>query len=198
MGGHVDSNRTGDAVTGAGQGLHWAVAAPFNRNADEPWLTYAVEGHHSFTIVARPGEERSWHNRKRNVSGVRDWKDLQAQARAAVRAANPDGGVVTVFPQLAALVGAQKRMGRFDGPILAWFFNTNLYPGTRGRLARTSLSAVDKFVVHTEHERGIYAEWLDIPVERFEFVPLQFVPARTAGCRGDGRTLCLRDRFGLS
>lgn len=153
--------------------MHWTVAAPFNRLGDE-WLAPFVPGAHTFDVVARPGEELNWHERKSSVTSPREWCDYLRQANAALRGAGRDGGVITVFPQLAAAVGAMSRVRLRHVPTVAWFFNTERYTGMRERMARFALHDVDRFVVHSHVERYAFMEWLDLPVERAVFVPLQY------------------------
>ena len=153
--------------------LRWAVAAPFFDGRDDRWLSeFVTDDRLQFMKVRRPGTESNWHQRARAVSGVRDWTDYTRQARHAL-AVGADG-VVTVFPQLAATVAMQKRIQRKDTPLLAWFFNTELTEGARLRSARRNLPAVDRFVVHSSREIGIYSSRLQLPHERFSFVHLQY------------------------
>lgn len=153
--------------------MHWTIAAPFFETPGDRWLTDFVPGtDHRFTKIPRVGQERSWHQRKRATSGPAEWAQYLMQGRRAIAATT--GGVVTVFPQLAATVALQKRITRRDVPILSWFFNTELGGGGRLLQARSSLRAVDRFVVHSSREIGIYSEQLALPAERFHFVPLQY------------------------
>ena len=152
--------------------MHWTVAAPFNRPGDT-WLTPFVPGDHTFEVVARPGHEQNWHERRSAVTSPREWYDFARQAQRTIRHAR-NGGVITVFPQLAAAVGALARVQHRNPPMVAWFFNTELYGGARRRLAHIALDHVDRFVVHSEVERRAFSEWLDVALERVLFVPLQY------------------------
>ena len=151
--------------------MHWTVAAPFNRPGDQ-WLTPFVPGDHTFEVVARPGQELNWHERSSATSSPREWRDYLRQGQRALR--DTGGGVITVFPQLAAAVGALARLQFRDPPIVAWFFNTERYDGPKRALARWALHDVDRFVVHSHVERHAFTEWLDLPLERAVFVPLQY------------------------
>jgi glycosyltransferase involved in cell wall biosynthesis len=82
-------------------------------------------------------------------------------------------GVITVFPQLAAMTGAQKRFGRRKMPIVSWFFDTEL-SAVRLWCARQFLADVDCFVVHTNVERTLFPALLKLPQERFRFAHLQY------------------------
>ena len=82
-------------------------------------------------------------------------------------------GFITVFPQLAVMMGLIKRLtfGRF--PILAWCFNLGqAYGGAKGYLAGIGLARIDVFTVHSTMEAAIYAQWLGISRSRLIFVPL--------------------------
>jgi glycosyltransferase involved in cell wall biosynthesis len=155
--------------------MHWHVVAPFidtvpDRNSD--WLIpYIPDSTSRFTCVRRPSEELNWHDRPSPVTSYQEWLSLWRQSREAVR--NVEGGIVTVFPQLAALVGMQKAVLRRQFPIVSWWFNTNQYSGYKQGLAQTALQSIDRFVVHNRVEQAAYSQWFNIPIDRFEFVPLQ-------------------------
>jgi glycosyltransferase involved in cell wall biosynthesis len=155
--------------------MHWNVAAPFidiAAHQGSDWLLpYAADPDHQFTRILRPSKERSWHDRPSPVTGYDEWLSLWRQSRTAVK--TTQGGVITVFPQLASLVGIQKAWSGQRFPIVAWWFNTNLYTGYKHYLAKASLRSIDRFVVHNTVERAAYSRWLQLPMERFEFVPLQ-------------------------
>jgi len=153
--------------------MHWTVAAPFNRPGDR-WLAPFVPGEHTFDVVARPGTERNWHERSSPVSSREEWLEYFRQARTALDRAGPDGGVITVFPQLPAAVGTLLRLQRRDAPVVSWFFNTERYGGLRRVAARAALAHVDRFVVHSNVERTAFMNWLGLPLERSVFVPLQY------------------------
>jgi hypothetical protein len=177
--------------------MHWTVIAPFNRSRTQSdWLSPYVPNKHQFLFIPRPGKEVSWHTKKAAVTYSNEWVDFWQQTSAAMR--SREGGIVTVFPQLAAVAGLQKQLQSRDFPLIAWWFNTQLYSGIKGQLARASLQAIDKFIVHNRCEAKYYSQWLGIPKERFEFVPLQtkalprlysedlenpFIFATGSGCR---------------
>jgi glycosyltransferase involved in cell wall biosynthesis len=156
--------------------MHWTVAAPWIHKSNlmnEFWLTpYVDSSCHQFEIVPRSEPLPSWHKRKSAVTGFKDWLIYWQQAADAVKATK--GGVITVFPQLPALVGMQRRITGKRFPIVAWLFNVGTCSdGMRRWLAQASLKDIDRFVVHTRREQEIYQEWLGIPKERFEFVHLE-------------------------
>lgn len=154
--------------------MHWFLAAPFITKPDDGWLCPFVPGRsHSFQAVPAA----YWHDRSRNQTNAAQWLDylrhggdvwsLRSQSQ-------PDTGIVTVFPQLALAVGLRKRFSRRTTPLLAWTFNLGgLYGGFKRRLARLALENVDRFVVHSRREVHSYSQWLEMPPEKFCFVPLQ-------------------------
>jgi len=156
--------------------MDWLLAAPFAHDPSDLWLLRFVPNEDG-ALGFRTLPAAYVHDGSRRVTGLQAWRDYFAHAGATWRAATLDAkpaGIVTCFPQLAICAGLRKRLGRADVPLIAWTFNLgNLYPGTRQRIARATLQAVDLFVVHSTAEADAYAEWLDLPRERFRFVPLQ-------------------------
>lgn len=154
--------------------MHWHVVAPFIDNVGDrssDWLVPFVPHQNcQFTCVRRPAKELNWHDRLTPLTSNKEWLSLWQQSREAVH--NVEGGIITVFPQLAALVGVQKALLGRRFPVVSWWFNTNYYTGYKRLLAKTALQSIDRFVVHNRIEQKVYSEWLDIPIERFDFVPL--------------------------
>jgi glycosyltransferase involved in cell wall biosynthesis len=154
--------------------MYWHVAAPFidNTDRDSQWLIpYIPDSNSRFTCVRRPSRELNWHDRPSPATSYQEWLSLWQQSRVAVT--QVEGGIITVLPQLAALVGMQKVLLQKQFPIVAWWFNTNRYTGYKQALARTALQSIDRFIVHNRVEQEAYSQWLNIPIDRFEFVPLQ-------------------------
>lgn len=155
--------------------MEWAIAAPFTRSVDERWLAPFVPGdEHTFTVIPRVGSEPNWHARSRRRGGPPEWLKYGVQANRAAAVGRRGGGVITVFPQLAAMLGLRKRVSRREFPLLAWFFDTEIDNAVRLAVSRVALSSVDRFVVHTRRERDVYSDLLRLPLERFQFVPLQY------------------------
>jgi glycosyltransferase involved in cell wall biosynthesis len=155
--------------------MHWNVVAPFfdsDANRDSSWLApFVPQPDFRFTSVRRPDREKSWHNRSKPITGYDEWLGLWQQGRTAVRTV--EDGVITVLPQLASLVGMQKTVTGQPFPLVAWWFNTNYYAGIKRSLSRVALCSVNRFVVHQKIEREAYSQWLGLPLDRFEFVPMQ-------------------------
>lgn len=154
--------------------MRWVVLAPFATSDDEgAWLgRYLSSGENSTVVVPRVGAPPNWHTRKLKVTGAFEWVRLTVQLLRGMRRRG-DGGVITVFPQLAALVGLWKRLTRGTYPVVAYFFNTNEYTGIRRRLTRFAARGVDAFVVHTVVEGDAYSRWLGIDRGRFVFIHMQ-------------------------
>ncbi len=156
--------------------MHWTVVAPFNQKyTDSDWLSpYVPRDRHEFSFIPRPGQNVNWHLKKVPVTTRKEWLGYwQQTSEALVERQERQGGIVTVFPQLSALVALRKRFSGERFPLVSWWFNTVGYTGVKQRLAQWSFQAVDRFVVHTRSEADYYSQWLKIPKARFEFVPLQ-------------------------
>jgi glycosyltransferase involved in cell wall biosynthesis len=153
--------------------MHWTVAAPFFKPEDSGWLTPYVPGdRHQFQLIPNQRYSANWHDRKSSVSGWKEWMTYWQQGKAAIEATQ--GGVITVFPQLAATVGLQQQKFGNRVPVVAWLFNVGTCAsGARRLFAKMSLYNIDRFIVHTQRERTLYSQWLNLPEERFEFVPYQ-------------------------
>ncbi|MBE9125777.1 MULTISPECIES: glycosyltransferase family 4 protein [unclassified Coleofasciculus] len=158
--------------------MDWTVVAPFihEHKAEKAfWLTPFVPGErHQFRIIPRQDTlaSLSWHNRSSRVTGYREWLGYWKQSEEAWQVSQ--GGIITVFPQLAAMVGVRQRLARKHIPVVAWCLNIGAcYPGFKGWLARTAFKDIDRFIVHSQREVNNYSQWLELPRERFEFVPLQ-------------------------
>ena len=171
--------------------MHWIVLTPFHTQAKarsdgaegDDWITrYISPEAHSFQVVPATYS----HDRSRRSASVGEWRDYFAQAlqgwRAASRVRGPVG-FITAFPQLAVAVGLIKRLRRSKAPVLAWCYNMGqTFEGAKKRIAQAALKSVDVFVVHSRQEIATYAAWLELPPERFIFVPLSVAsvsPTRT-------------------
>lgn len=156
--------------------MHWTVAAPFFKENNLPdWITsFVPRKNHQFDFIPRRDAlaDANWHDRASAVTGYQEWVKIWQQGCEAVR--ETQGGVITVLPQLAATVGIRQRLARKHVPVVAWWFNVGMcYPGVKTWLTQNSVKDIDRFVVHTRCEQKIYSEWLGLPIERFEFVPMQ-------------------------
>ena len=154
--------------------MDWFLAAPFIRSASDRWLAEFIPDP-SGIFHSVPADYR--HDRSRRATGARDWGDYfrhgNSTWQAAVRSGRPSG-ILTCFPQLPLAIGLRKRLSRHRIPLVAWTFNLGtLHTGIKRRLAMAGLAAVDTFIVHSRAEIAACSEWLQLPADRFEFVPLQ-------------------------
>ncbi|NMG06803.1 glycosyltransferase family 4 protein [Brasilonema sp. UFV-L1] len=155
--------------------MDWTVAAPFINKvnlSNEFWLTRNLpNSRHQLHIVPRPKPLENWHNQKSSVTGFKSWLIYWQHGMEAIK--QTKGGVITLFPQLPAVIGMQQRLTwKKRIPVVAWLFNVGTCStGIRQAIAQLSLENIDCFVVHTRREVDIYHHWLGIPKERFEFVP---------------------------
>lgn len=153
--------------------MDWVILSPFVKSAKPGWLMpFIDEQLHS----TRQIPARYEHDRSRAVSSGRQWLDYLGHGwQGFVQTfGGRRTGIVTAFPQLAVVVALMKKVsGRKSLPLIAWCFNlAQPYGGIKGKLARFCLPAVDLFVVHSRAEIEIYSNWLQLPRERFVFVPL--------------------------
>jgi glycosyltransferase involved in cell wall biosynthesis len=165
--------------------MHWKILTPFSHSTDVGWIpAHIVSEKHSFEVVPAG----YFHDRSRRNSGGHAWKDFFQHAFRAWSGRTKPGagpvGYITSFPQLPLCLALIKRLTGSKAPIVAWTFNMGkTYDGMKGRLARFALPAVDVFVVHSTAEIDAYSRWLNIPRDRFMFVPLgiKFDPPAAIG-----------------
>jgi hypothetical protein len=156
--------------------MHWTIAAPFFKADQLPtlrWIDDFVPGKHSFNKILRPdGSGLNWHQRSSRNTQLDEWMGYWQQSQEAWQ--TTQGGVVTVFPQLALTTALRKNFAFKKRPLIAWCFNLGAcYPGLKQRVSSTILKHVDRFVVHSRRECETVSQWLGLPQERFEFVPFQ-------------------------
>jgi glycosyltransferase involved in cell wall biosynthesis len=157
--------------------MDWTFVNPFlpsKAAQNNQWLVPYVPGdRHQFQFIFPPQIEaqKSWHLKRSPVTHSNEWRRYWQQSGEAFQ--NP-GGFITTFPQLAATLGLRQRLSLKHRPVIAWCFNMGVcYSGLKGRLAQVALGNVDAFIVHSRQERESYSRWLNLPIERFEFVPYQ-------------------------
>ena len=158
--------------------MHWVIAAPFITEPPEhEWLIpWVPKDRHQFTQIPAPQRTGDWHRRGSKTTDAGEWRHIWRHGKLTVAAAREkQAGIITHFPQLAAVVGLRQRasIGRHL-PTVAWSFNLGqIYTGVKGALARAALKKIDRFIVHSRREIESYAQWLNLPRDRFEFVPIQ-------------------------
>lgn len=153
--------------------MKWNIAAPFFHSETSKWIDDHINDPSlEFEKTPRPNEAQSWHSRRSSVTGLKGWMSYWAHAKKAVSL--PSDGLITLFPQLPVMSGIQMQLKGDDRPLIAWCFNLGAcYPGVKQRLSRIALGRVSKFIVHSTAEIESYSRWLNLPREKFVFVPLQ-------------------------
>lgn len=155
--------------------MHWLLSTPFIKNTNsDKWLQPFVPGtNHTFETIPATYD----HDRSRKQTNASQWIDYFKHGSTTWKASKQSTkhtGIITSFPQLAIAVGLHKKLSLRKTPLLAWTFNLGgIYKGPKKVLSQFALSKVDKFIVHSKHEITSYSEWLDLPPDKFLFVPLQ-------------------------
>lgn len=150
---------------------HWNIVANFFSSADDKWLDDFISDD-QLTFSKIPSLRRhNWHQLG-NRTGVAQWSQHFAHAWAAMH--KEAYGLITCFPQLAICASALKLIGISQPKILAHNFNLgNISNKRKGRVTGRLLQGIDRFIVHSPIEISRYSKWLNLPEERFIFLPLQ-------------------------
>ncbi len=155
----------------------WLVASPYIHVPDTPWLMPFVPrtGKRDPQFAVVPATYR--HDRSRSITGAGGWGDYFNHGLTAWRQAsqrNEPAGIITCFPQLAAVVGLRNALSRRPVPTIAWVFNLGHMPdGLKRKVAMRAFREISLFAVHSTPEIKAYSDWLEMPRERFRYVPLQ-------------------------
>lgn len=151
--------------------MHWHVLAPFCQSeAPGQWLApFVNKDRHTFSFV--PGISAggaSWHGGFSKRMPWANWAGYVRQVGQAKRR-NPSG-VIALFPQLSVVAGM-----RIPAVLkIACLFNVGrLYGGMQRRLASCAMRRFARICVSARREIDMYAEWLGISKERFQFFPFQ-------------------------
>jgi hypothetical protein len=156
--------------------MDWTIAAPFFQvGTENTWIDdFVKDSKHRFLKVGRLiPSGRNWHQRIGRGSPIADWQSYWSQASDAVNQSK--GGVVTLFPQLPAIIGLRQNLKLMrDCPVVAWCYNVGMIRQGLPRIAtRLAMKHVNRIVVHSSGEIPVIADWLELPLDRFSFVPLQ-------------------------
>lgn len=93
-----------------------------------------------------------------------------AEARSALKK-NEKALLVSHLPNMAAATNAARSVIAPKVPQIAFSFNfTTLPQGIARHGYRRFLRNIDEVVVFSTFERGLYADWLDIPIEKIRFL----------------------------
>ncbi len=164
--------------------MKWAIIAAYFRQEhidNHIWLSRFISGDkYDFELIMRSTPITNWHDRKVKFTTLSQWLIHWKHAASALN--SNASGVITLFPQLPTVIGLQKILRGSEKPVVAWTFNIGNYKvgPLRRWLSQVSLRQIDRFIVHSRQEIDIYSKWLDLPKERFEFVPFP-----CAGIEGD-------------
>jgi glycosyltransferase involved in cell wall biosynthesis len=153
--------------------MNWILAEPYLKKIGPGGLWDSASNMDKTLnfILSPPNYE---HNPFKKQSGLKDWKDYWQHSDDIWRKARENNcGIITTFPQLPACVGLRKRILKKDLPIIAWTFNLGaLHGNIKKMLAQFALNQVNKFIVHSTAECAIYSQYLNLPENLFEFIPL--------------------------
>lgn len=152
--------------------MKWILSAPYIKQLEQGLWTIAQEQDKSLEFILSPANYS--HDRSRPQSSLKDWKDYWEHASDAwFKAQQNEAGIITAFPQLPVCAGIRKQLSGKSTPIVAWTFNLGTLHGMHKKLlARSSLKSVNKFIVHSSAEIINYSQYLNLPVSKFEFIPL--------------------------
>jgi glycosyltransferase involved in cell wall biosynthesis len=160
--------------------MEWVIAVPFidyTNIEKEKWYIPLIPGErHSFKVIPRSEPLIKWHDRSTKYTPFKDWLVYWEHGKRALKESN--GGILTAFPQLAAVLGMQQHLSfQKRKPVIVWFFNIGtLHYDIRQLLAKVSLSNIDLFIVQTRREQEIYSKWLNLPIDKFQFIPFDMPP----------------------
>jgi glycosyltransferase involved in cell wall biosynthesis len=152
--------------------MKWMLAAPYELTLESGLWQTIKEYDASLEFIIEASQYS--HNRSRPQSSMQDWTDYwQHSVKTWKNAQLNDAGIITSFPQLPVCVGIQKRFSLKPKPIIASTFNLGSLPGNiKKLLARSALKTITKFIVHSSAETINYSRYLNLPINRFEFIPL--------------------------
>jgi glycosyltransferase involved in cell wall biosynthesis len=157
--------------------VRWFIAAHWLREASDQWRLTRFVPNSDAALDFRVVPAGYSVDRARKVAGFAAWREYLQHGNAAWRAAARErgrSGIITAFPPLPITIGLRKRLARSNVPLVAWTFNLGrIYPGARRHLSAAALRTVNRFIVHSRGEVAAYSDWLDLPPDRFQFVPFE-------------------------
>ncbi len=112
---------------------------------------------------------QTWAERKLKWSSLA----LTRGCRKAVRFAGREGAKLLISHDPKATYRCAEINRRSERPIphLAWSFNFAALPkGLKRRLMTSAFRDVDRFVVFSTMERELYANYFDLPIDRFKMI----------------------------
>lgn len=158
--------------------MEWTVAVPWvdvsnQDNKDLWWIVPHLNkaAKHQLRLIPRSKPLQKWHERKSKFTSLDEWLVYWKHTQQALR--ETSGGVITAYPQLPPMAALQQMLPfQKKKPVVACIFTIgNCTPGKRQQLARLTLRSIDRFIVPSRQERQIYSQYLNLPIDRFEFIP---------------------------
>lgn len=153
--------------------MKWILAAPYKPSIEHGLWQAVKQKNSEIELFISPTLYQ--HDRSRSHSNLSQWKDYWIHSKHAwAEAQQKKAGIITAFPQLAACTAMRKKISRNRSiPLIASTFNIGSLPNNyKKTLSRSALRHIDKFIVPSSAEKIEYSEYLNLPLSRFEFIPL--------------------------
>jgi len=154
--------------------MKWILAAPYRPSLKHGLWKIVKQQNSEIELFISP--TLYTHDRSRSHTSSSQWKDYWLHSKHAwTEAQQKKAGIITAFPQLAACTAIRKKVSfnRNSTPLIASTFNIGALPNNYKKiLTRSALKHIDKFIVPSSAEKIKYSEYLNLPLSRFEFIPL--------------------------
>jgi hypothetical protein len=158
----------------------WVIASPFFRTGGDRWLDDFVpaelikRNNWVFEKNVQPLRLRDWHTRSSRCTALLDWLRYLSHAFRSARLASKQGGLITVFPQLALMASITQKLLWRDILIVAYCFNVGKQPRPWSRrVGKWAFAGVAAIVVHSRAEQVLVHKWFGVPIQKFHYLPLQ-------------------------
>lgn len=153
--------------------MKWILAAPYKPTLEHGLWKAVKQQNNEIELFISP--TLYTHDRSRSHTSSSQWREYWLHSKDAwVMAQQKKAGIITAFPQLAACTAIRKKISlNTSPPLIASTFNIgNIESSYKKILARSALKHVDKFIVSSSIEKIKYSEYLNLPLSKFEFIPL--------------------------
>lgn len=153
--------------------MKWILAAPYIIDLEHGLWKAVKQQSNDIDFFVSP--TRYSHDRSRSHSTVSQWKDYWNHSQQTwTEAKNQKAGIITAFPQLAACTAIRKKLSLSNNtPLIASTFNIGNLPNNyKKSLTRSALKHIDMFIVPSSAEKAKYSDFFNLPISRFEFIPL--------------------------
>ena len=116
------------------------------------------------------GAPRNWPERRIRKPALSRYRAVISATSSLRR--SPDGVLVSHLPNMPLSANALRLRLAADKPHIAFAFNFTTMPtGWRHEAFKRSLPSVDEMVVFSRHEIDLYADYFNLPAEKFRFLP---------------------------